>query len=164
MTSKHRNLTELLLDLVEDKTSSVCGWQICRKCVMLPRQYGPKDLRNVSSTLLILCPEELRKFWGKFFFAFIFWPFFYTFLDSVGFSHFLDFLFDLSRSCLLGPKLLLYIPYIQLWHLNQEFFFKAHLLMNFAAFISDEREIRNSVLSKKKLMFFLRVKKKKVMG
>lgn len=81
---------------------------------MLPGQYGPKDLRNVSSTLLILCPEELRKFWGKFFFAFIFWPFFYTFLDSVGFSHFLDFLFDLSRSCLLGPKLLLYIPYIQL--------------------------------------------------
>lgn len=32
--------------------------------------------------------------------------------------------------------------------------------MNFAAFILDEREIRNSVLSKKKLMFFLRVKKK----
>lgn len=36
--------------------------------------------------------------------------------------------------------------------------------MNFAAFISDEREIRKSVLSKKKLMFFLRVKKKKGNG
>ncbi len=32
-------------------------------CVMLSCQYGPKSLRNVSSTLLNLCHKELKQFW-----------------------------------------------------------------------------------------------------
>lgn len=32
-------------------------------CVMLLCQYGPKCLRNISNTLLILCHIELRLFW-----------------------------------------------------------------------------------------------------
>ncbi|KAG8558433.1 hypothetical protein GDO81_016990 [Engystomops pustulosus] len=31
-------------------------------CVMPSCQYGPKSLRNASSTLLNLCHEELRQF------------------------------------------------------------------------------------------------------
>ncbi len=35
---------------------------ICRNCVMLSCQYGPKSLRNVSNTLLNLYHKELRPF------------------------------------------------------------------------------------------------------
>ncbi len=45
--------------------SWMCSHQICRNCVMLSRQYGPKSLRNVSNTLLNLCHEELRQFWRQ---------------------------------------------------------------------------------------------------
>ncbi len=46
-------------------TSWMCSRQICRNCVMLSCQYGPKSLRNVSNTLLNLCHEELRQFWRQ---------------------------------------------------------------------------------------------------
>ncbi len=42
--------------------SWMSGRQICSNCVMLRCQYLPKSLRNVSSTLLNLCHEELRQF------------------------------------------------------------------------------------------------------
>ncbi len=42
-------------------TSWMCSRQICRNCVMLSCQYGPKSLRNVSNTLLNLC-HELTQF------------------------------------------------------------------------------------------------------
>ncbi len=45
--------------------SWMCSRQICRNCVMLSCQYGPKSLRNVSNTLLSLCHEELRQFWRQ---------------------------------------------------------------------------------------------------
>ena len=32
---------------------------------MLSCQYGPKSLRDVSSTLLSLCPEDLKPFWRQ---------------------------------------------------------------------------------------------------
>ncbi len=43
----------------------MCSWQICSNCVMLSCQYRPKSLRNVSSTLLNLCHEELKQFWSQ---------------------------------------------------------------------------------------------------
>ncbi len=46
-------------------TSWMCIRQICRNCVMLSYQYGPKSLRNVSNTLLNLYHEELRQLWRK---------------------------------------------------------------------------------------------------
>ncbi len=45
--------------------SWMCSQQICSNCVMLPCQYGPKSLRNVSNTLMNLCHEELRQFWRQ---------------------------------------------------------------------------------------------------
>ncbi|KAF7652374.1 hypothetical protein LDENG_00097700 [Lucifuga dentata] len=42
--------------------SWMCSRQICSNCVMPSCQYGPKSLRNVSSTLLNLCHQELRQF------------------------------------------------------------------------------------------------------
>ncbi len=42
-----------------------CSNQICRNCVMLSCQYGPKSLRNVSNTLLYLCHKELRQIWRQ---------------------------------------------------------------------------------------------------
>ncbi len=39
--------------------------QICRNCVILSCQYGPKSLRNVSNILLNLYHEELRQFWRQ---------------------------------------------------------------------------------------------------
>ncbi len=43
----------------------MCSQQTCSTCMMLSCQYGPKSLRNVSSTLLNLCHEELRQFWRQ---------------------------------------------------------------------------------------------------
>lgn len=34
-------------------TAWKCGWKICRNCLMLSSQHGPKSLTNVSTTLLI---------------------------------------------------------------------------------------------------------------
>ncbi len=45
--------------------SWMCSRQICRNCVMLSCQYGPKSLRNVSNILLNLFHGELRQFWRK---------------------------------------------------------------------------------------------------
>ncbi len=45
--------------------SWMCSRQICSNCVMLSCQCGPKPLRNVSNTLLNLCPEELRQLWRQ---------------------------------------------------------------------------------------------------
>ncbi len=45
--------------------SWMCSRQTCSNCVMLSCQYGPKSLRNISNTLLNLCPEELKQFWRK---------------------------------------------------------------------------------------------------
>lgn len=113
MASTHINLTELPLDLVEDEIHIVRVrltnlQEVCDAVTSLRTKRSEECFQ----------PEELRQFWGQktvfLIFAFIFWPFFYTFLDSVDFSHFFDVLFELSRSCLLGPKLLLYIPYIQM--------------------------------------------------
>ncbi len=39
--------------------------QICRNCVILSCQYGPKSLRNVSNIFLNLYHEELRQFWRQ---------------------------------------------------------------------------------------------------
>ncbi len=39
--------------------------KICRNCVMLSCQYGPKYLRNVSNALLNICHEVLRQFWRQ---------------------------------------------------------------------------------------------------
>ncbi len=45
--------------------SWMCSRQICSNCVMLSCQYGPKSLRNVSSTLLELYHEQLKQFWRQ---------------------------------------------------------------------------------------------------
>lgn len=37
------------------------SWQNCSNCLMLSCQYEPKSPRNVSSTMLNLCQEELRQ-------------------------------------------------------------------------------------------------------
>lgn len=45
--------------------SWMCTRQICHNSVMLSCRYGPKFVRNVSSTLLNLCYGELGQFWRQ---------------------------------------------------------------------------------------------------
>lgn len=43
----------------------MCSWEICSNCVMLWCPHEQKCLRNVSSTSLNLCYEELKQLWRQ---------------------------------------------------------------------------------------------------